>query len=148
MVKVKQMCSPRVRAILFTLLVLAVLAGSYALFRMPQVTESFNEVSDRKVLLIHAKWCGHCRTLLEPAGTWSQLKKVLPAVRFEELEEQAAGPQIAKYGVQGFPDIRVVDAAGETVAKFAGPRDVASLQAFVMANVPVVEASSRVARTS
>jgi thiol-disulfide isomerase/thioredoxin len=137
----KAICSARTRTILFILLVATVLVGSYALFKMPQIKENFDVVADKKVLLIHAEWCGHCRTLLEKGGAWEQLKTSLPGVTFEALEETNATTEIAKYGVQAFPSIRIVDASGKSLIEYDGARDVASMKAFVMQNVGVVKAA-------
>lgn len=133
----KTFCSPRTRTILFVLLVATVLVGSYAIFRMPQIKENFDVVADRKVLLIHAEWCGHCRTLLEKGGAWDQLKVALPGVTFVDLEESNATAEIAKYGVTGFPSIRIIDASGTSVVEYDGARDAETMKAFIMQNIAV-----------
>jgi thiol-disulfide isomerase/thioredoxin len=141
MAKSRQMaCSRRTRIVLATLLIATVVAGATALFFMPQIREGFSGPAGAKeVLLIHASWCGHCRTLLAKGGVWEQLKRELPGVAFREVEEADAADAIAKHGVKGFPDIRIVDVAtGESVVEYAGARDVASLKAFVLASASPV----------
>jgi thiol-disulfide isomerase/thioredoxin len=102
-------------------------------FYMPQVREGFE--SGKRVLLVHAKWCGHCRKLLEKGGVWESVKKELPGVRFEEVEESQATEAIASLGVVSFPDIRIVDTTGASVAKYEGTRDARSIKQFVLANI-------------
>jgi thioredoxin-like negative regulator of GroEL len=100
---------------------------------MPQLREGFQP--GKRVLLVHAKWCGHCRTLLEKGGVWELTKRELPGIRFEEIEESQAAEVIASLSISAFPDIRIVDASGASVAKYEGARDTKSLKEFVLANI-------------
>lgn len=126
-------CSQRVQLLLCALLACVVVMGLGVYFYMPQVREGFT--SGKRVLLVHAKWCGHCRTLLEKGGVWESVKKELLGVRFEEVEESQAAEAIASLGVVAFPDIRIVDTTGASVAKYEGARDARSIKQFVLANI-------------
>lgn len=131
-------CSQRVQLLLCVLLASVVLMGLGVYFYMPQIREGFT--SGKRVLLVHAKWCGHCRTLLEKDGIWETVKKDLPGIRFEEIEESQATDAISSLGISSFPDIRIVDATGASVAKYDGSRDVKSLKTFILANITPEEA--------
>jgi thioredoxin-like negative regulator of GroEL len=84
---------------------------------------------------VHAKWCGHCRTLLEKGGVWEATKRELPGIRFEEVEESQATDVITSLSISAFPDIRIVDSSGASIAKYEGPRDSKSLKDFILTNI-------------
>jgi thiol-disulfide isomerase/thioredoxin len=139
-------CGPGAKTALIVLLAIALLFGAAAFF-IPQVrerfgsrTETFDPVVAQDsgkgdgVQLVHAKWCGHCKTLLKNGGEWAKLKKQLPGVRFVELDEATIEGKaaIAKGDIKGFPDIRIVKGL-ETVKRYdSGDRTAAKMKAFVL----------------
>lgn len=100
-------------------------------------TEQFQSAggsSGKKLILVHAQWCGHCKTLLAPDGSWSLMKERLPGVQIEEYDESSHPDLVRHLDVTGFPDIRLVDADMNTVAKYMGDRSSDSLVDFVLSN--------------
>lgn len=126
-------CSQNVQLALCALLACVIIMGVAVYIYMPQVREGFSE--GKRVLLVHAKWCGHCRTLLAAGGTWEAVKRDLPGIRFEDIEEAQAAEVIASLGIASFPDIRIVDSTGASVARYEGARDPKSLKQFILANI-------------
>jgi hypothetical protein len=70
--------------------------------------------------------CPHCERF---DGVWKSLKgQAPPDVDFQEFD--AAGPEAKKYGVHAFPHIQMI--VDGTPKVFDGPRDVQSLEKFIM----------------
>ena len=63
-------------------------------------------MSDIKVTLYHANWCGHCKTFMP---TWDALKKVFDKnnIKHAELESVSNVEEVKNAGVNGFPTIRI-----------------------------------------
>lgn len=100
----------------------------------PLVTESFDSAAGKKVVLVHAEWCGHCKELLEDGGVWAGVKKRLPGITVEEADE-ASNPQIVKaLDVRSFPSIHITE-GGKSVAVFQGSRTEDALVQFVMKHI-------------
>lgn len=119
-----------------SVLLLGALALALAAVFMPQVKEHMTQMPS--VIVIHAKWCGHCKTLLAKGGPWEKLKKGLPGVKFLELDESTLKGMAAvkKYKVQGFPDIRIISSSGATVSTYSGEeRSEGAMRAWVLENV-------------
>jgi hypothetical protein len=145
-------CDKSSRVALLVLLGVVAMFGLAALC-MPEVRERFmggariggvEHFDTRKkgdaVQLVHATWCGHCKTLLEKGGAWSQLKASLPGVSFSELEESTveAKAAVSRGKIKGFPDIRVVKRGPqgpETVAAYDGERTAPAMKAWVLQHV-------------
>ena len=119
-----------------SVLLLGALALALAAIFMPQVKEHMTQLPT--VMVIHAKWCGHCKTLLAKDGPWQKLKKGLPGVRFVELDEATLKGMAAvkKYNVMGFPDIRIVSSSGATVSAYTGERSEGAMRTWVLENMP------------
>jgi thiol-disulfide isomerase/thioredoxin len=92
--------------------------------------EMFDETKNRLVL-IHADWCGHCKTLLAEGGVWDQVKAGLPGVGVDEIIESANAPLVRSLGVTSFPDIRILK-GGVSVAKFEGVRTARDIIQFAL----------------
>ena len=89
----------------------------------------------RKLVVIHAAWCGHCTTLLSAGGVWSRVKKSLPGVHVTEIDEADEPDLISKLDIKGFPDIRIMDGT-RTVATFNGQRTVDAIVEFALKHIP------------
>ena len=63
-------------------------------------------MSDTKITLYHANWCGHCVNFLP---TWKALKDVfnLNNIKHEEYEDSANPKVIKEANINGFPTIRI-----------------------------------------
>lgn len=125
-------CKTSSKIVLGLLLVAALILAATAVF-MPQVREAFKGTAGESVLLIHADWCGHCKTLLQSGGVWEQLKNMLPGVKFTEVLESSVEGKAAvqKYSPNGYPDIRVIAKDGSTVAEYTGPREATAMMKWV-----------------
>lgn len=111
---------------------------------MPQVRERFvgggiEMFSEKKadaIQLVHAVWCGHCKTLLQKNGEWDQLTSSMPGVSFSVLDESSIeGKAAIKNGdIKGFPDIRSVkntSKGAETVQTYEGPRKASDMKKWI-----------------
>lgn len=125
-------CTTSSKIVLGLLLAVAVMLAATAVF-MPQVREAFKTAKGDSVLLLHADWCGHCKTLLQSGGVWEKLKTLLPGVRFSEVLESSTAGTAAKqkYNPNGYPDIRVIAKDGSTVAEYTGPREPVAMMKWV-----------------
>lgn len=125
-------CTTSSKIVLGLLLAAALIMAATAVF-MPQVREAFKSATGDSVLLLHADWCGHCKTLLQSGGVWEQLKNLLPGVRFAEVLESSDEGKAAnqKYNPNGYPDIRVIAKDGSTVAEYTGAREAKVMMKWV-----------------
>ena len=76
-------------------------------------------MSNTKVTLYHANWCGHCKNFMP---TWNALKNVFGKNNIEhaEYESDANSKEVQKAGVQGFPTIRITQ--NNKTYDYNGPR--------------------------
>ena len=63
-------------------------------------------MSNTKVTLYHADWCGHCKNFMP---TWNALKKIFDQnnVKYDEYESDKNIEEIKNANVNGFPTIRI-----------------------------------------
>ena len=88
----------------------------------------------KRLVVVHATWCGHCKNLLEENGPWTKAKERLPGINVEEIDEADASDLVRTLNITGFPDIRILD--GETtVAKFEGERTSDNIVAFALEHI-------------
>lgn len=102
-------------------------------FGIPSIYASDKEgfESSKRLVVVHAEWCGHCKELLKDGGVWSKVKSELPGVDVREIDEAASPEMVKSLDVTSFPDIRVLD-GDESVAKFEGERSVQAIVEFAM----------------
>ena len=87
------------------------------------------------IVVIHANWCGHCKTLMEPKGPWKTMKTLLKDkkhITIHEIENDDGNKEDKlrmlngkikgddKITVKGFPTI--VKLVGGEKHEFAGMR--------------------------
>ena len=115
--------------------------------------ENWNEVTSGKSIFVKffASWCGHCKKM-KPA--WDDLMKThadSPYFVIGDVECSANDTMQAfckEHGVKGFPTLFYGDPAG-TLEKYAGKRDLESLQKFVQTNLkPLCSAANQDVCTS
>lgn len=60
-----------------------------------------------KVILYHAKWCGHCKDFM---SDWNKLKEAFVpiGIQYEEYEADENRDIVDKANIQGFPTIVIV----------------------------------------
>ena len=108
--------------------------GEQLVLKMRGSREPFTGGAARRLVVMHAEWCGHCRTLLSSGGVWEQVKKSLPGVRVDEIDEATSPELVRALNVTSFPDIRVLE-GDDTVASFDGERKHDAIVAFALKHV-------------
>lgn len=88
----------------------------------------------RRLVVVHAAWCGHCTALLREGGVWDQVKSKLTGIDVEAIDEANHPDLVRSLEVSSFPDIRVVSGESTTVAKFDGERTPEAIIAFALNN--------------
>lgn len=63
-------------------------------------------MSDTKITLYHAEWCGHCKHFLPQ---WDALTKFFDNknISYEDFEDGRDPDVVKKAGIEGFPTIRI-----------------------------------------
>ena len=79
-----------------------------------------------KVILVHAPWCGHCRTMM---GAFVQAASMEPSVSWIRADGNISPSLVRRDDLKGFPTIYGVTPEG-VVTQHTGLRDVKSLLAF------------------
>ena len=97
----------------------------------PKKLSGGNDKTKPKLLLFHAKWCGHCvhfmPTFLKLKHEYTNLDK-LDVISIDE--GQKGGKElVAEYGIQGFPTIKLYD--GNKIHDYNGGRDINNIRDFV-----------------
>jgi thiol-disulfide isomerase/thioredoxin len=85
------------------------------------------------LVFFYADWCGHCKQF---APLWPQIKSQLQG-KATCLEVNDKNPEISKFGIRGFPTIRLYPTGNVTpdspFMDYKGPRSVEAVVAFVLA---------------
>lgn len=109
-------------------------AGKQLVSKASGSKEPFTGGAGRRLVVVHAGWCGHCRTLLSSGGVWDQVKSSLPGVRVDEVDEATSPDLVRALNVTSFPDVRVLE-GDEMVAAYEGERTRDAIVAFVLKNI-------------
>ena len=88
-----------------------------------------------RLVVVHARWCGHCTELMRDGGVWSQVKRRLPGVPVEDIDEARNPGAVKRLGVTSYPSIHVVDEDGNSVAQFQDKRSADAVVDFALANI-------------
>ena len=83
----------------------------------------------------YAPWCGHC-TRMAPA--WEELAKSQADnkdVVIAELDADAHRSTASKFGIRGFPTIKLFSKSNKAGKDYQGARDAASFANFLKANL-------------
>jgi len=92
------------------------------------------EGTQKRLVVVHAQWCGHCKELLKKDGVWDGVKKKLPGVTVEEIDEEADPETIKSLNITSFPTVLVMDGPS-SVAQFEGERTVDGIVEFAMKHI-------------
>ncbi|MFZ5749953.1 MAG: thioredoxin TrxC [Pseudomonadota bacterium] len=101
----------------------------------PQVHDKATRGDELPIIVDYwAPWCGPCRMM---APEFAKAAKALaPRVRFAKINTQDF-PQVAeRHGIRGIPAL-ILYHRGREVARLAGARPAADIEAFVRSKVPV-----------
>ena len=100
------------------------------LFDKYALTEGFGKASE--LMLLHMNGCGHCKDMM-PA--WKSFKNSNNAgIKVSTVEQSENPALVKKYKVKGFPTIILLDADGNKIKEFSGPRTVKGFKEFCAAN--------------
>jgi protein disulfide-isomerase A6 len=116
------------------LLVASVIAGSVVVLDESNFDSVVLDAEKNVFVKFYAPWCGHC-TRMAPA--WDELaaKNTDDSVVIAKLNADAHGSLAQKFGVRGFPTIKLFTKTNKGGKDFQGARDVASLENFLKANI-------------
>jgi protein disulfide-isomerase A6 len=89
------------------------------------------ESEDHWLVEFYAPWCGHCKNL---APEWEEAAKQLKgSVKLGAVDATAHGALAQKYGVKGYPTIKVFGAGKKKkAADYNGPREAAGIVAHAL----------------
>ena len=91
-------------------------------------------MSDTKITLYHANWCGHCKSFMK---TWNGLKNFFDNhnVKYEDYEESNSKDIIAKKKIKIFPTITITKNNKEYL--YNGDKSVNSIINEVLPNLQI-----------
>jgi len=86
---------------------------------------------DHWLVEFYAPWCGHCKNL---APEWEEAAKQLKgSVKLGAVDATAHGALAQKYGVKGYPTIKLFGAGKKKKAKdYQGPREAAGIVQYAL----------------
>ena len=87
------------------------------------------------IILIHAHWCGHCRSMMPE---WNRFEKEIPKsckVKIAKIEDSVYSTvkQDIDLGAEGFPTIKLFN-KGKLVKKYGGDRTSSDMIKFVQSH--------------
>ena len=99
------------------------------------------ESADHWLVEFYAPWCGHCKNL---APEWEEAaKKLQGSVKLGAVDATVATDLASKYGIKGFPTIKLFSAGKKSKAKdYNGPREAQGIVEYALktlddAGVPI-----------
>ena len=101
----------------------------------PAATVPSEGTSSKRLVVVHASWCGHCKTLLAPSGPWRKVKKALPGVTIVELDESENVDLVKALDIQSFPTIMILDSADKNATFYEGARTKDAIVDFALRNI-------------
>jgi len=90
-------------------------------------------IKENNLILVefYAPWCGHCKKLVpEYEKAADELKGVI-AIAKMNADEENNRPVAARYGIKGFPTLKVFRNGGETVSDYEGERTAEAMVSFL-----------------
>lgn len=101
-------------------------------FKLNNNIVSIKNVKGPGMLLIWAKWCGHC-TKFKP--TYTKLSEYLgnsfPCFAIEDTQIKHAEFLQKGLDFKGFPTIKLIDATGKVTETYSGSRDLDDILTFI-----------------
>ena len=117
-------------AVIGWMVFLVILKVVMEILAMLKIREGFEAASE--ILLLHMKGCPHCTKFIPEWEKFvSQNKTGIKARAVERQEDPAL---MKKHNVTGFPTVLLVDAKGNKVKEYKGPRTTEGLLSFCKSN--------------
>ena len=86
----------------------------------------------KALLLLHMEGCPHCVKLMPEWDKFTEMNDTSIATKSVEKDEDRS--LVKRYGVEGFPTILLVDANGDKIKTYNGPRTSQGLLDFCHKN--------------
>jgi thiol-disulfide isomerase/thioredoxin len=84
------------------------------------------------MLLIHAKWCGHCQRFMPTFNELvTQMGDKFPVISIEDVELKDSDSLLSALNFRGFPTIKFFDQSGAIIADFNGERSKAGIMSHI-----------------
>ncbi|KAG0566686.1 hypothetical protein KC19_7G081300 [Ceratodon purpureus] len=99
--------------------------------------DSFDEtIKAHPFILVefYAPWCGHCKKLTpEYAKAATELKSHDPPIVLAKVDvnDEKNKPLASKYGITGFPTLKIFKKGGSIISDYKGPREAAGIVAHL-----------------
>lgn len=93
------------------------------------INNSQNKGKDNKILFFYADWCGHCQQFKQEWSNFEDWAKI-NNVKCDALNGDKNEELTKKYNIEGYPTILKVNANGDLVTEYKGPRSSQGLQSF------------------
>jgi thiol-disulfide isomerase/thioredoxin len=88
-----------------------------------------NNNTNKKIVLYHAEWCGHCKNFLP---VWKQFVKQYPEINVEDIECSNEGNKSKCANIEGFPTVILFK--DDQQIQYNGERTIDGLLNFVQNN--------------
>ena len=97
----------------------------------PKKLRGGNDRTKPKLMLFHAKWCGHCVHFMPTFLKLKHESADLDKIDIISIEEGQKGGKelVAEYEIQGFPTIKLYD--GNKIHDYNGGRDINNIRDYV-----------------
>jgi len=122
---------------LFIAVVAALVAAFLVTAEVVKLTaENFDEIvldKEKDVFVkFFAPWCGHC---VRMAPAWEELSNANTGAVIAELDATQHQAVSSKFGVKGFPTIKLFTKSDKSGKPYQGARDFKALSDFLKANI-------------
>jgi protein disulfide-isomerase A6 len=80
------------------------------------------------MLLIHAKWCGHCQRFMPTFNELTtQMGQEFPLLSLEDVELKESSSLTEGLGLRGYPTIKFFDQSGTIIGDYKAKREKAEI---------------------
>lgn len=123
------------KSLLVAAVALTILASAGVVTLTPDNFDAVvNDPSKHVFVKFYAPWCGHC---VRMAPAWVDLAKAHEAnadIVIAELDASAHSQVASKYGIRGFPTLKLFTKTDKAGLPYQGARDIKSFENFLATN--------------
>jgi thiol-disulfide isomerase/thioredoxin len=116
--------------VLFAALVYVAIKLIKPLFDKYVLTEGFGKASE--LLLLHMNGCGHCKDMMPAWKSFENSNNT--GIKVSTVEQSENPALVKKHNVKGFPTILLLDAQGNKIKDYSGPRTIEGFKKFCASN--------------